>query len=145
MSPTTIVNEYEDEDGNMVIVRKPGDFVVCNLSSINLPRAVQDDVLERLIRIQVRMLDNVIDLNTIAVGQAEKTNKKFRAVGLGTFGFHHLLALKGIHWESDEAVQFTDSIYEEIAFYTIQSSMELASEKGAYSQFADSEWKRLVF
>ena len=136
MSATTIVNEYEDEEGNMVIVRKPGDFVVCNLSSINLARAVQDDVLERLIPIQMRMLDNVIDLNTIAVGQAEKTNKKYRAVGLGTFGFHHLLALKGIHWESEEAVQFTDSLYEEIAFYTIQSSMELASEKGAYSQFA---------
>ena len=42
MSVTTIVNEYEDEEGNMVIVRKPGDFVVCNLSSINLARAVQD-------------------------------------------------------------------------------------------------------
>ena len=141
MSATTIVNEYEDEEGNMVIVRKPGDFVVCNLSSINLPRAVQDDVLERLIRIQMRMLDNVIDLNTIAVGQAEKTNKKYRAVGLGTFGWHHLLALKGIHWESEEAVQFTDSLYEEIAFYSIRSSMELASEKGAYSQFAGSEWE----
>ena len=141
MSVTSIVNEYEDEEGNMVIVRKPGDFVVCNLSSINLARAVQDHVLERLIPIQMRMLDNVIDLNTIAVGQAEKTNKKYRAVGLGTFGFHHLLALKGIHWESEEAVQFTDSLYEEIAFYTIQSSMELASEKGAYSQFVGSEWE----
>ena len=141
MSATSIVNEYEDEEGNMVIVRKPGDFVVCNLSSINLARAVQDHVLERLIPIQMRMLDNVIDLNTIAVGQAEKTNKKYRAVGLGTFGLHHLLALKGIHWESEEAVQFTDSLYEEIAFYTIQSSMELASEKGAYSQFAGSEWE----
>ena len=141
MSVTSIVNEYEDEEGNMVIVRKPGDFVVCNLSSINLARAVQDHVLERLIPIQMRMLDNVIDLNTIAVGQAEKTNKKYRAVGLGTFGFHHLLALKGIHWESEEAVQFTDSLYEEIAFYTIQSSMELASEKGTYSQFAGSEWE----
>jgi ribonucleoside-diphosphate reductase alpha chain len=141
MSVTSIVNEYEDEEGNMVIVRKPGDFVVCNLSSINLARAVQDRVLERLIRIQMRMLDNVIDLNTIAVGQAEKTNKKYRAVGLGTFGFHHLLALKGIHWESEEAVQFTDSLYEEIAFYSIRSSMELASEKGTYSQFAGSEWE----
>ena len=141
MSATTIVNEYEEDEGNMVIVRKPGDFVVCNLSSVNLARTVQDDVLERLIPIQMRMLDNVIDLNTIAVGQAEKTNKKYRAVGLGTFGFHHLLALKGIHWESEEAVQFTDSLYEEIAFYTIQSSMELASEKGAYSQFVGSEWE----
>lgn len=141
MSPTTIVREYQDEDGNIVIVRKPGDFVVCNLSSVNLPNAVRGDVLERLIRVQVRMLDNVIDLNTISVGQAEVTNKKFRAVGLGTFGWHHLLALESIHWESDEAVAYADKVYEDIAYYTIKASMELAKEKGTYSQFAGSEWE----
>lgn len=141
MSATTIINEYEDKDGNLIIVRKPGDFVVCNLSSINLAKAVPEQVLERLIRIQVRMLDNVIDLNTIKVGQAQKTNQKYRAVGLGTFGWHHLLALKGIHWESEEAVQFADKLYEDIAYYAIKSSMELAEEKGAYSQFSGSEWE----
>ncbi|PGY08076.1 ribonucleoside-diphosphate reductase subunit alpha [Bacillus sp. AFS031507] len=140
MSATTIVNEYQNEDGNLVIVRKPGDFVVCNLSSINLAKAVPADVLERLIRIQVRMLDNVIDLNTISVGQAQLTNTKYRAVGLGTFGWHHLLALKGIYWESEKAVTYADRLYEDIAFYTIRSSMELAKEKGSYSLFKDSEW-----
>ena len=139
MSATTIVKEYRDEEGNIVIVRKPGDFVVCNLSSINLPKSV--DVLERLIPIQVRMLDNAIDLNTISVGQAEATNKKYRAVGLGTFGWHHLLALEGIHWESNEAVTFADQLYEDIAFYTIRSSMELAKEKGFYGKFKGSEWQ----
>lgn len=141
MSATNIVNEYQDQDGNVVIVRKPGDFVVCNLSSINLAKAVPANVLKRLIRIQVRMLDNVIDLNTISVGQAQLTNKKFRAIGLGTFGWHHLLALKGIHWESESAVEFADELYEDIAYYTIRSSMELAIEKGAYSQFQSSEWQ----
>ncbi|MGJ7909933.1 ribonucleoside-diphosphate reductase subunit alpha [Neobacillus sp. LXY-1] len=140
MSATTISSEYEDQDGNLIIVRKPGDFVVCNLSSINLAKSVPDQVLERLIRIQVRMLDNVIDLNTIHVGQAQKTNKKYRAVGLGTFGWHHLLALKGIHWETEEAVRLADELYEEIAYFTIRTSMELAQEKGAYSQFEGSEW-----
>lgn len=140
MSATTIVKEYTDEDGNLVMVRKPGDFVVCNLSSINLPRAVKADVLARLVPIQTRMLDNVIDLNTISVGQAEATNKKYRAIGLGTFGWHHLLALEGIHWESEKAVEFADKLYEEIAYQTIQASMQLAEEKGAFSQFTGSEW-----
>jgi len=140
MSATTIVKEYKDADGNIVIVRKPGDFVVCNLSSINLPRAVNADVLERLIPIQVRMLDNVIDLNTISVGQATETNKKFRAIGLGTFGWHHLLAIKSLYWESEEAVRYADELYENIAYLTIQASMELAKEKGAYGQFDGSEW-----
>lgn len=141
MSATTIVKEYTDEDGNLVMVRKPGDFVVCNLSSINLPRAVGADVLERLVPIQMRMLDNVIDLNTISVGQAEATNKKYRAVGSGTFGWHHLLALEGIHWESEKAVEFADKLYEEIAYQTIKASMQLAEEKGAFSQFSGSEWQ----
>ncbi|ALS80205.1 ribonucleotide-diphosphate reductase subunit alpha [Planococcus kocurii] len=140
MSATTIVKEYTDEDGNLVMIRKPGDFVVCNLSSINLPRAVKADVLARLVPIQTRMLDNVIDLNTISVGQAEATNKKYRAIGLGTFGWHHLLALEGIHWESEKAVEFADKLYEEIAYQTIRASMQLAEEKGAFSQFSGSEW-----
>ncbi|WP_449540473.1 ribonucleoside-diphosphate reductase subunit alpha [Ferdinandcohnia sp. Marseille-Q9671] len=141
MSVTAVTKEYIDEEGNIIIIRKPGDFVVCNLSSINLPRAVGDSVLERLVRIQVRMLDNVVDLNTISVKQAEITNKKFRAVGLGTFGWHHLLAVKGIYWESEEAVQFADELYEDIAYYAIRSSMELAQEKGAYRMFTGSEWE----
>ena len=58
------------EDDIVVTRSKPGDFVVCNLSSINLGRAVPANVLERLIKIQVRMLDNVIDLNKIPVVQA---------------------------------------------------------------------------
>lgn len=141
MSATTIVKEYTDADGNLIIVRKPGDFVVCNLSSINLPRAVKADVLERLIPVQMRMLDNVIDLNTISVGQAEATNKKYRAIGLGTFGWHHLLALEGIHWETEKAVDYADKLYEEIAYHAIRSSMELAKEKGSYSEFTGSEWQ----
>ncbi|MEK5443817.1 ribonucleoside-diphosphate reductase subunit alpha [Fredinandcohnia sp. FSL W7-1320] len=141
MSATAITKEYIDDEGNIVIIRKPGKFVVCNLSSVNLPRAIGDEVLERLIRIQVRMLDNVVDLNTISVKQADLTNKKFRAVGLGTFGWHHLLAVKGIYWESDEAVQYADELYEEIAYHAIKSSMELAKEKGAYSEYNGSEWE----
>ncbi|MCM3570250.1 ribonucleoside-diphosphate reductase subunit alpha [Neobacillus mesonae] len=141
MSAATIIKEYKDEDGNIVIVRKPGDFVVCNLSSINLPKTVKANVLDKLIPIQMRMLDNVIDLNSISVGQADVTNKKYRAVGLGTFGWHHLLALERIFWESEEAVLYADRLYEDIAYYTIRSSMELAKEKGAYSMFEGSEWQ----
>lgn len=141
MSATTIQKEYEDEDGNHVIVRKPGNFVVCNLSSIHLPNAVRDQVLDRLIPIQMRMLDNVIDINTISVGQAAATNQAYRPVGLGTFGWHHLLALEGIYWESEEAVNYADYLYEDIAYYTIKASMELAKEKGAYANFKDSEWE----
>jgi ribonucleoside-diphosphate reductase alpha chain len=139
MSPT-VLEEERVENGKIIIYKKPGDFVVCNLSSVSLAKSVVDDVLERLIKIQVRMLDNVIDINEIPVLQAQITNKNYRGIGLGTFGWHHLLALKGIKWESEEAVAYCDSLYEEIAYLTIKASQELANEKGNYPYFEGSDW-----
>ncbi|MEV3047479.1 ribonucleoside-diphosphate reductase subunit alpha [Paenibacillus larvae] len=140
MSATTLIEE-ELNDGEIVIRKQAGDFVVCNLSSIHLARAVPDGVLERLIPVQIRMLDNVIDINRIEVPQATYTNKRYRAIGLGTFGLHHLLALKKIQWESEEAVVYNEALYERISFLAIQASMELAREKGAYPLFEGSGWE----
>ncbi|MBM7604255.1 ribonucleoside-diphosphate reductase alpha chain [Metabacillus crassostreae] len=137
----TTVEEQFTEDGKIITVKTPGDFVVCNLSSINLAKAVTNDALEKLIPIQVRMLDNVIDLNTIPVLQAKLTNAKYRAIGLGTFGWHHLLALKELRWENDEAVNYADELYEKISYLTIRASMELSKEKGSYSVFKGSDWE----
>ncbi|WP_077602382.1 ribonucleoside-diphosphate reductase subunit alpha [Oceanobacillus sojae] len=139
-SPTSFVEEFLENENTIVRKYQSGDYVVCNLSSINLGRAVSDDVLERLISIQVRMLDNVIDINTLPILQATITNQKYRAIGLGTFGWHHLLALKGISWETDEAVQYADELYENIAYLTIKSSMELSKEKGYYPVYEGSKW-----
>jgi ribonucleoside-diphosphate reductase alpha chain len=144
MSPTKFESVTLEDD--IVVTRsKPGDFVVCNLSSINLGRAVPASVLERLITIQVRMLDNVIDLNKIPVVQAQRTNARYRGIGLGTFGWHHLLALQNIQWESNEAVDYADKLYEKIAYLTIKASMELAAEKGSYPLFEGSDWQSGVY
>ena len=140
-SPTQFLEEYIENGDTIVKKYKTGDYVVCNLSSINLGRAVPDNVLERLIPIQMRMLDNVIDINTLPIKQAQLTNQKYRAVGLGTFGWHHLLALKGIEWESEEALLYTDELYEKIAYLTIQASMELSKEKGHYPMYPGSKWE----
>src|SRR5699024_765970 len=73
-SPTKLVDEIVEQDSTIVKKYEPGDYVVCNLSSIHLANAVRDNVLERLITIQVRMLDNVIDINTLPIQQATLTN-----------------------------------------------------------------------
>src|SRR5699024_10394102 len=140
-SPSEFLEENVEYEGVIVKKYKTGDYVVCNLSSVNLGSAVPEGVIERLIPIQVRMLDNVIDMNTLPILQAQLTNQKYRAVGLGTFGWHHLLALKGIEWESEEALTYTDELYEQIAYLTIQASMELSKEKGAYRFFEGSKWQ----
>jgi len=141
----TVVEKEElvtkDGQTRIVISKVPGDFVVCNLNSIHLARAVPHDVLERLVPIQVRMLDNVIDINNIEVLQAQYTNSQYRAVGLGTFGLHHLLALEGIRWESEEAVTYNDNLYEKINYLLVKASMELSKEKGHYPKFQGSDWQ----
>ncbi|NWL90425.1 MULTISPECIES: ribonucleoside-diphosphate reductase subunit alpha [unclassified Paenibacillus] len=142
-SPTVVEQEElvtKDGQTRIVISKIPGDFVVCNLNSIHLARAVPAGVLDRLVPIQTRMLDNVIDINNIEVLQAQYTNSQYRAIGLGTFGLHHLLALEGIRWESEEAVQYNDALYEKINYLLIRSSMELAIEKGRYPKFTGSDW-----
>lgn len=143
MSATVVAEEIITDasgDAKILTVKQPGDFVVCNLSSINLAKAVMDDVLSELIPIQVRMLDAVIDLNSLDVKQAQLTNQRYRAIGLGTFGWHHLLALKSIVWESDEAVTYADQLYEQISYLTIQASVDLAKEFGTYPYFQGSDW-----
>ncbi|MBA4543580.1 MULTISPECIES: ribonucleoside-diphosphate reductase subunit alpha [Thermoactinomyces] len=140
MSPTELISE-ELEDGVIVTRQKPGDFVVCNLSSINLGRVKTMDDIERVVSVQMRMLDNVIDLNMYPVKQAEVTNKKYRAVGLGTSGYHQYLAERKIAWESEEHVEEADRLFEELAYQAIRASMEIAKEKGAYPLFAGSEWE----
>ncbi|HAB7276328.1 TPA_asm: ribonucleoside-diphosphate reductase subunit alpha [Listeria monocytogenes] len=141
MSPTKMIQEIISGD-QIVITKQAGDFVVCNLSSVNLGRAVvaEEGTLERLIEVEVRMLDNVIDLNELPVPQATITNQKYRSIGFGTFGWHHLLALKNIAWDSEEAEKYADELYEQINYLAIRASNKLAQEKGAYKVFKGSDW-----
>lgn len=140
MSPTTVTEELT-KDGQIIVKKHPGDFVVCNLSSVQLGNAIKDDVLDRLIPIQIRMLDNVIDLNDLPIKQAQITNQKYRSIGLGTFDWAHLLAAKQIKWESQEAVDYADKLYEKINYLAIKASNELAIEKETYKLFERSEWQ----
>lgn len=137
-----VTREVTTLEGEKVIAtyRKPGDYVVCNLASINLGKARDEETLTRVIRILVRSLDNVIDVNTLPLVQASLSNKKNRSIGLGTFGWHHLLAVSGIDWDDERSVQLADEVYEKIAYEAIKMSCELAEEKGAYPLFEGSTW-----
>lgn len=140
MSATEMI-QTEHEDGIITTKMKSGDFVVCNLSSTNLGRVYTKEDIERVVTTQMRMMDNVIDLNYYPIPQAEITNKKYRAVGLGSSGYHQMLAQLKIQWESDEHVQKADEVYEWMNYYAIKASMEIAKEKGAYPVFEGSEWQ----
>lgn len=138
-------SEIIDENGDKVIVEKikAGDFVVCNLSSVVLGNVEvnNDEELGYVVETQIRAMDNVIDLNYYSVPFAEVTNKKYRAIGLGTSGYHHMLANNLIHWTADEHKDFADDVYERINYHAIKASMNIAKEKGRYSCFEGSDWQ----
>ena len=137
-------SEVYDENGDKIIVEKikAGDFVVCNLSSVVLGNVEVnlDYEIEYVVETQIRAMDNVIDLNYYSVPFAEVTNKKYRAIGLGTSGYHHMLANNKIHWNEEKHLEFADKVYEKINYYAIKASMKIAKEKGAYSCFEGSDW-----
>ncbi|NUG21532.1 ribonucleoside-diphosphate reductase subunit alpha [Acinetobacter lactucae] len=121
------------------------EIAVCNLGSINLVQHVQGGVLDReklarTIKTAVRMLDNVIDINYYAVPQAKNSNLKHRPVGMGIMGFQDALYEMGIAYGSDAAVDFADESMEVISYYAIETSSNLAVERGAYSTFKGSLW-----
>lgn len=136
--------EIKDENGDLVVIEKtkPGDFVVCNLSSVVLGNVdvTSDEEVEYVVETQIRAMDNVIDLNYYSVPFAEITNKKYRAVGLGTSGYHHMLVNNKIVWDSEEHLNFVDKVYERINFYAIKASLNIAKEKGSYPLFEGSDW-----
>jgi ribonucleoside-diphosphate reductase alpha chain len=88
----------------------------------------------------MRMLDNVIDLNFYPTKEAEKANLKHRPVGAGTMGWADIFHSYKIDFSSDDAVKFSDELYEFISYHCILNSSKLAKEKGKYSTFEGSLW-----
>lgn len=137
--------EILTENGEPVVVTvtKPGEFVVCNLASLSLGRLpVEDETyMERLVETAVRALDNVIDLNFYPTPYARLTNRKYRSIGLGVSGYHHMLARRRIRWESEEHLKFADRVFETINYAAVKASAGLAAEKGSYALFEGSDWQ----
>lgn len=121
------------------------EVAVCNLGSVNLARHVTADGidherLEKTVRTAVRMLDNVIDVNYYTIPEARNSNLKHRPIGLGLMGFQDALFALGTPMASAEAVEFADRSMEEISYYAISASADLAQERGAYRSFEGSLW-----
>ena len=132
-----------DGEDHVVTDVKAGDFVVCNLASLVLGNIdlQNDEEMEFVVSTMIRALDNVIDLNYYPTPFAKITNAKYRAIGLGTSGYHHALVKNKIMWQTEEHLEFMDKVYEKINYYAIKESSKIAEEKGSYKYFEGSEWQ----
>ena len=138
-------SEIVEVDGEKIVVdrSRPGDFVVCNLASLSLGNLdIHDNEhLRHVIKVIVRALDNVIDLNFYPIPYAKITNRSYRPIGLGVSGYHHMLVKNDLRFESEEHLAFVDQLFEKINYYAIEASKDLAHEKGSYAYFKGSDWQ----
>lgn len=136
---------------NSRTIKNYGETAVCNLGSINLSNHVKRtdtgyvidyDKLQRTIEIGSRMLDNVIDINFYPTEEARRSNTTHRPVGMGSMGWHDLLYLLNIEFDSDQAAKLAGQLYEFISYHTITANMNLAKERGTYDSFEGSAWSK---
>ena len=127
------------------------ETAVCNLGSVNLAQHLKDGPngkeldqakLQKTIKVAMRMLDNVIDINYYAVKKARESNLKHRPVGLGLMGFQDALYQLRVPYASDAAVAFADRSMEAICYHAYWASTELAAERGRYSTYDGSLWSQ---
>jgi ribonucleoside-diphosphate reductase alpha chain len=124
------------------------ETAVCNLGSVILETHLLPDggldhrKLRETIRMAVRALDNVIDINYYPTEAAKRSNLRHRPIGLGVMGLANSLYMKGIAFASPEAVEFNDEAMEAIAYYAYEASSDLAAERGTYSSYTGSKWDR---
>ncbi|MBI0415043.1 MAG: ribonucleoside-diphosphate reductase subunit alpha [Nitrosospira sp.] len=123
------------------------EIAVCNLGSINLAAHIHEgkldtNKLKNTIKIALRMLDNVIDINFYAVAKARNSNIRHRPIGLGIMGFQDCLHMLRIPYASEAAVEFADYSMETVAYYAYWASTEMAKERGCYASYSGSLWDR---
>jgi len=124
------------------------ETAVCNLGSVVLDNhlgengEIDHDKLKETVRIAVRALDNVIDINFYPTEAARCSNQRHRPIGLGVMGLQNALFQRDICFGSDEAVEFNDEFMEAIAYYAYEASSDLAKERESYSTYDGSKWSR---
>ncbi|OZA04712.1 MAG: ribonucleoside-diphosphate reductase subunit alpha, partial [Methylophilaceae bacterium 17-44-8] len=125
------------------------EIAVCNLGSVNLLQHLKEvkgnlvldgDKLQATIKVGMRMLDNVVDINFYPVGKARNANTRHRPVGMGIMGFQNCLHALRIPYASMEAVEFADRAMEMVCYNAYYASTVLAEERGPYSSFKGSLW-----
>ena len=127
----------------IIEVTSDSETAVCNLGSINASRYVKEgqfdfDKLRSNVRLAVRQLDKVIDLNYYAIQSTADSNNRWRNIGLGVMGLQDVFFQMRLPFDSDEARKISAKIQEEIYFAALDASADLAVERGMHPAFADT-------
>ena len=125
------------------------ETAVCNLGSINLANHFDSDPdsgqawfdfdrLAETVRLAVRQLDRVIDLNFYPIETARRGNLRWRPVGLGCMGLQDVFFRLRLPFDSEPARALSAKIAETIYYHALETSVELAQERGRHPSFDDT-------
>lgn len=124
-------------------------YEACNLGSINLAKMTTNslggqkidwDRLRRTVRLAVRFLDDVIEVNRYPLPEIKRVSWGNRKIGLGVMGFAHLLILLGISYDSEEGIRVAEEVMRFIQEAGHEASRELAKHRGPFPNFPGSRY-----
>lgn len=119
----------------------------CNLGSINLSNFVRGKLMEGefdfkklgdSVRLAIRFLDDVIEVNNYPLTEIERMAKGNRRIGLGVMGFAEALVKVGIPYDSEACLAFAEKLMRSINDAALAASEELAKERGVFPNWKDS-------
>jgi len=119
----------------------------CNLGSLNVARFVKDragrreldwDELERVVRLAVRFLDDVIEVNPYPLPEIDAMVKANRRIGLGIMGWADLLFALAVPYDSQEALDLADRLMAFLNERGRDQSERLAEERGPFPNWSHS-------
>lgn len=122
----------------------PDETAVCNLASLSLPAFVKGSgessfdfaELRRVTGVAIRNLNRVIDVNYYPTESTQRSNMRHRPVGLGVQGLADVFAMLKMDWESPEAADLNQRIFEHMYYAAVDMSADIASVEGPYSTFS---------
>ncbi len=112
----------------------------CLLGSVNLTRFVLDPFTEnarfdweefrKVVKVFTRMLDNVVEINGLPLGQQRDEITRKRRHGMGFLGLGSAITMQCMKYGSKKSVAFTQNVSREMAIAGWEAGLELAREKG---------------
>ena len=136
---------YTGQCNEIVEYSSPSETAVCNLASICLPRFVNThnrsfnfEELARVVRVAIKNLNTIIDLNYYPIPETERSNNMHRPVGLGIQGLADVYIKMRLPFESEEANSLNKEIMETIYYNALKESCELSIKYGPYDSFNGS-------
>jgi ribonucleoside-diphosphate reductase alpha chain len=102
--------------------------VTCNIASINVAKVFTAEHMKETVPVMMRILDNVVTITKYPLKEAERTSLRYRPVALGYLGLAEYFATHLIAYDSQEARDIADKMFEEFAWHVYRTSIDLAKE-----------------